>query len=107
MPHSYGASFSGVGFLGATRYAPITLTAPNPAPSASMIRIGIQPCMAYNRPALVNVFSSAEPGTVGNDQTDDHPAEDFAAASTKKCYHTPVPSCPFPVLSRFDAKRRA
>src|SRR4051812_8798851 len=40
MPHSYGAIFSGVGFRGATRCAPMTFTAPKPAPRPIIRRIG-------------------------------------------------------------------
>src|SRR5688572_9215866 len=66
MPHSYGASFSGVGFFGPSRRGTRTFTIPKPAPSPIMIRIGTQPCMAFPSPAdlastaaIVNVFSSA------------------------------------------------
>src|SRR6476469_6854380 len=71
IPHSYGASFSGVGFFGASRCAPRTLTAPNPAPSPIIRRIGTQPCM---RPkvgaALVNSFSRRTEKKSGHQKRD-------------------------------------
>src|SRR5688572_16250140 len=45
MPHSYGASFSGVGFLGPRRTDSPIIVAANPQPSAIMIRTPSQPSM--------------------------------------------------------------
>src|SRR6478609_10887147 len=61
MPHSYGASFSGVGFFGPRSNESPMLKAPNPNPSPSMMRMGSHPSMRVNLvvlSSLVNVFSS-------------------------------------------------
>src|SRR3954447_5402343 len=57
MPHSYGASFSGVGFLGPRTLERRTEISAKPAPSAIMIRMESQPCME-SCPWLVNDFPS-------------------------------------------------
>src|SRR6185295_11323544 len=46
MPHSYGASFSGVGFFLPVRFDRPMFSAPKPAPSTIMMRMGTHPCMA-------------------------------------------------------------
>src|SRR5215210_4599352 len=66
MPHSYGASFSGVGFLGATRCESTMLNAPNPAPSPIMIRIGTQPCMRSGTTACEFFLKRAAKKRVGH-----------------------------------------
>src|SRR3989449_4059536 len=68
MPHSYGASFSGVGFLGPRTLERRMEISANPAPSAIMTRMESQPCIdvtsSYARGAppplarLVNDFPS-------------------------------------------------
>src|SRR5262245_30774248 len=56
MPHSYGASFSGVGFFGPTRWESRMLKAPNPAPNPIMMRIGTQPCIVSGHAAACECF---------------------------------------------------
>src|SRR3989442_9806023 len=68
MPHAYGASFSGVGFLGPRTLERRMEISANPAPSAIMTRMESQPCIdvtsSYARGAppplarLVNDFPS-------------------------------------------------
>src|SRR5438128_3721217 len=62
MPHSYGASFSGVGFFGpSTPDSPIDVRA-NPAPRAIMIRMDSQLCIV-DQVRLVNKFPSLHANT--------------------------------------------
>src|SRR5215471_1290413 len=59
MPHSYGASFSGVGFLGPRTLESTTEISANPAPSAIMMRMESQPCTSIAAShRLVNDFAS-------------------------------------------------
>src|SRR5206468_12878245 len=68
MPHSYGASFSGVGFFGpSTPDRPIDVRA-NPAPRAIMIRMDSQLCIV-DQVRLVNKFPSLHANTTTNDHS--------------------------------------
>src|SRR5262245_14625330 len=69
MPHSYGASFSGVGRFGPTRLPSAMLNTANPAPRPIMIRMGSQPCMLCQAVARTA-------------------CESFLNRSTSECYHT-------------------
>src|SRR6185295_3095573 len=60
MPHSYGASFSGVGFFGPRTLERRTEISAKPAPSAIMIRMESQPCIAVKW-RLVNDFTKPSP----------------------------------------------
>src|SRR5262245_6493729 len=61
MPHSYGADFSGVGFLGTKRPDMTIETSANRAPRTIIVRMENQPCMAsvQRERWLVNDFASA------------------------------------------------
>ena len=60
MPHSYGADFSGVGLRGPSTLDNSTEMSANPAPSAIMMRMEIQPCMG-----MVASFLVARTRTLG------------------------------------------
>src|SRR6188472_1719313 len=109
MPHSYGASFSGVGLFGPSRNERPTFKAPNPAPRINRIRMGSQPSMCVTRPVLyrlVNVFSSgvARLQVLGVSP----PGDDTAPSSNTASYHSPmsIPAAPRGVPGRQALARR-